>query len=63
MAPWWRIRQSGGDLLFETSPDRGVWTGASTPLEIDVSVGDLGVRIAGNQQAGRALLDDLNPPP
>jgi hypothetical protein len=61
--PVWRIRQSGNELRFEVSPDGAAWTGVSTPLEIDVSLGDLGVRIGGDQPGGRALFDDLNPPP
>lgn len=62
---WWRIREAGGTVRWDTSPDGVAWTErASAPAAISVSIVRLGfgagIASAGSVFGGRAEFDRFN---
>jgi hypothetical protein len=64
---WWRIREAGGMVFWETSPDAASWTirrMAASPIALTQIVVDLSVENGvGAASPGAAHFDDLNAPP
>lgn len=59
---WWQIREQGGTIYFETSPDGATWTmRASTPATFTSVLIELGADTPMIESSpGAAQLDDLN---
>ncbi len=64
---WWRIRESGGTLFLETSPDAHSWTvihsGATPPWINEVAVGIGTVSPSDATKLGETQWDNLNAMP
>lgn len=64
---WWRIRESGGTLYLETSPDAHSWTvihsGVTPPWINDVTVGIGTVSPSNGAKLGETQWDNLNAMP
>jgi hypothetical protein len=63
---WWRIREAGGMVVWETSPDGSAWTlaGQMTPI-LDLTAVEvvLGAGLNASQPADVTVFDNYNLPP
>jgi hypothetical protein len=62
---YWRIRETGGELLWETGQDGVAWTvqrRAKTPAFVSSVRVDFGVIPVGNDVAGVGIFDDFDLP-
>jgi hypothetical protein len=61
---WWRISESGGNILWDTSPDGVIWTNrrsvAVPGFETDVQIYLRTYVYAANAAPGKAVWDNLN---
>lgn len=62
---WWRIRESGGTVFWDTSPDGSAWTNRRSKTWAIPQVTSLSVFITAYTSAGTtaATLDNFNNPP